>query len=193
MNVMRMEKGFKGAGELTNEVTLPEADVLRFARTDKDYLGRDKTLNARPALGLRLSGDRAGRRHDGHGGEAVLLDGAVVGSTASVAYGHTVGKILAFAYIKPEAAVPGTRLEVALSLDYLRGAGGHGGHGARGVRIRHPPVSGQARRRQRQRGGHSPAAAGARSRWPRTDRLWRLELRRQPAGRDPRRQGRGHP
>jgi dimethylglycine dehydrogenase len=23
MNVMRMEKGFKGAGELTNEVTLP--------------------------------------------------------------------------------------------------------------------------------------------------------------------------
>ncbi len=37
MNVMRMEKGFKGAGELTNEVTLAEADVLRFARTDKDY------------------------------------------------------------------------------------------------------------------------------------------------------------
>ena len=46
MNVMRMEKGFKGAGELTNEVTLAEADVLRFARTDKDYLGKDKTLNA---------------------------------------------------------------------------------------------------------------------------------------------------
>lgn len=45
MNVMRMEKGFKGAGELANEVTLAEADVLRFARTDKDYLGRDKSLN----------------------------------------------------------------------------------------------------------------------------------------------------
>lgn len=45
MNVMRMEKGFKGAGELTNEVTLAEADVLRFARRDKDYLGCDKTLN----------------------------------------------------------------------------------------------------------------------------------------------------
>ncbi|CAN0585870.1 unnamed protein product, partial [Ectocarpus sp. 12 AP-2014] len=35
MNALRMEKGFKGAGELTNEVTLAEADVLRFARTDK--------------------------------------------------------------------------------------------------------------------------------------------------------------
>ena len=46
MNAMRMEKGFKGAGELTNEVTLAEADVLRFARTDKEYLGRDKTLNS---------------------------------------------------------------------------------------------------------------------------------------------------
>jgi dimethylglycine dehydrogenase len=110
MNVMRMEKGFKGAGELTNEVTLAEADVLRFARTDKDYLGRDKTLTRRPALGLRLSGDRpaSGGAHDGHGGEAVLLDGEVVGSTASVAFGHTVGTILAFAYIKPEAAPPAT-------------------------------------------------------------------------------------
>ena len=45
MNALRMEKAFKGAGELTNEVTLAEADVLRFARTDKAYLGRDKTLN----------------------------------------------------------------------------------------------------------------------------------------------------
>ena len=40
MNALRMEKAFKGAGELTNEVTLPEADVMRFARLDKDYLGR---------------------------------------------------------------------------------------------------------------------------------------------------------
>ena len=52
---------------------------------------------------------------DGNGGEAVLLDGKVVGSTASVAYGHTVGKILAFAYIKPQAAEPGTKLEVVIA------------------------------------------------------------------------------
>lgn len=112
MNVMRMEKGFKGAGELTNEVTLAEADVLRFAKTDKEYLGRDKTLNTDMAwvcayLEIEPDGDV-----DGHGGEAVLLNGEVVGSTASVAYGHTVGKILSFAYIKPHAAEPGTALEV---------------------------------------------------------------------------------
>ena len=45
MNALRMEKAFKGAGELTNEVTLPEADVMRFVRTDKgDFLGRAATM-----------------------------------------------------------------------------------------------------------------------------------------------------
>ncbi|WP_170350754.1 FAD-dependent oxidoreductase [Ruegeria atlantica] len=114
MNVMRMEKGFKGAGELTNEVTLAEADVLRFARTDKEYLGKDKTLNSDlPWICAYLEIEPDGEI-DGHGGEAVMLDGRVVGSTASVAYGHTVSKILAFVYIKPEAATPGTALQVVI-------------------------------------------------------------------------------
>ena len=38
----------------------------------------------------------------------------VVGSTNLVAYRHSVGKVLAFAYIKPEAAAPGTALEVVV-------------------------------------------------------------------------------
>lgn len=114
MNVMRMEKAFKGAGELTNEVTLAEADVLRFARTDKSYLGRDNTMNTDlPWVCAYLEIEPDGIR-DGHGGEAVLLNGKVVGSTASVAYGHTVGKILAFAYLKPHAAQAGTELEVII-------------------------------------------------------------------------------
>ncbi|WP_170434251.1 FAD-dependent oxidoreductase [Ruegeria arenilitoris] len=115
MNALRMEKAFKGAGELTNEVTLAEADVLRFARTDKEYLGKDCALN--PDLRwvcayLEIEPDG---QNDGHGGEAVLLDGQVVGSTASVAYGHTVGKILAFAYVKPQANVPGTEVQVVIA------------------------------------------------------------------------------
>ncbi|MEP3436950.1 MAG: FAD-dependent oxidoreductase [Hoeflea sp.] len=119
MNAMRMEKGFKGAGELTNEVTLPEADVMRFVKTDKgEFLGREATLAAleKPLswicayLEIEPQGD-----WDGNGGEAVRMDGAVVGSTASVAYGHTVGKVLAFAYIKPHAASAGTGLEVFMN------------------------------------------------------------------------------
>ena len=117
MNVMRMEKGFKGAGELTNEVTLPEADVMRFVDTSKDFLGKDATLSNTENLpwicaNLEIEPDGV---EDGHGGEAVVHNGEVVGSTASVAYGHTVGKILAFAYIKPHAAMPGTKLEVIVA------------------------------------------------------------------------------
>ncbi|MEM1048709.1 MAG: FAD-dependent oxidoreductase [Pseudomonadota bacterium] len=118
MNAMRMEKGFKGAGELTNEVTLPEADVMRFVKPEKgEFVGRDATLASRdgdlPWICAYLSVEADGDA-DGHGGEAVLQDGKVVGSTASVAYGHTVGTVLAFAYIKPEAARPGTELDVLI-------------------------------------------------------------------------------
>jgi dimethylglycine dehydrogenase len=119
MNALRMEKGFKGAGELTNEVTLPEADVMRFVKTGKgDFLGRAATLAAldKPLpwvcayLEIEPQGD-----WDGHGGEAIRFNGEVVGATASVAFGHTVGKVLAFAYVKPGAAEPGARLEVFMN------------------------------------------------------------------------------
>ncbi|MEQ8830192.1 MAG: FAD-dependent oxidoreductase [Alphaproteobacteria bacterium] len=117
MNVMRLEKGFKGAGELTNEVTLPEADVMRFVRLDKEFAGKAATEKSAAGtlpwictyLEIEPDGDV-----DGHGGEAVLMGDRVVGSTASVAYGHTVGKILAFAYLKPHAAKPGLDLTVVI-------------------------------------------------------------------------------
>jgi dimethylglycine dehydrogenase len=119
MNAMRMEKAFKGAGELTNEVTLPEADVMRFVKLDKEYLGVEATrasaeANALPWVCAYMEIDSVGDE-DGNGSEAVLLDGEVVGSTASVAYGHSVGRILAFAYVKPKAATPGTALEVVIA------------------------------------------------------------------------------
>ncbi|MEM1373410.1 MAG: FAD-dependent oxidoreductase [Pseudomonadota bacterium] len=114
MNAMRMEKGFKGASELTNEVTLPEADVMRFVKPEKDFLGRDATLTEPRWLCAYLEIEPDGH-DDGHGGEAVVLNGDVVGSTASVAYGPSVGKILAFAYLKPHAATPGTVLEVVIA------------------------------------------------------------------------------
>ena len=118
MNAMRMEKAYQGASELTNEVTLAEAGVMRFARLDKDYLGaaatRDSAASALPWICAYLHIDADGV-NDGHGGEAVLLDGEVVGSTASVAFGHRVDMLLAFAYVKPRAATPGTALEVVIA------------------------------------------------------------------------------
>ena len=117
MNAMRMEKGFKGASELTNEVTLPEADVMRFVKMDKDFLGRVATERNLEGplrwvcayLEIETDGEI-----DGHGGEAVLCQEQVVGATSSIAFGPTVGKVLAFAYLKPEAANPGTPLNVVI-------------------------------------------------------------------------------
>ena len=106
MNVMRMEKGFKGAGELTNEVTLAEADVLRFASTDKPYLGRDLTLNTDlPWVCAYLEIEPDGIA-DGHGGEAVLHKNQVVGSTASIVFGPTVGKYLLSPISNPKLQLP---------------------------------------------------------------------------------------
>ena len=117
MNAMRMEKAFPGAGELTNEVTLPEANVMRFVKLDKgDFLGKAETQasladESRRWICAYLEIEADGEV-DGHGGEVVRKDGERVGVTASVAYGHTVGKVLAFAYIHPSAAAPGTALTV---------------------------------------------------------------------------------
>ena len=122
MNVMRLEKAFKGAGELTNEVTLPEADVMRFVKLDPEkkgpFIGRAQTIaslesESRPWACVYLEIEPDGEM-DGHGGEAVMLKGRRVGATSSVAYGHSVGKIMAFAYVSPEAAAPGTELEVII-------------------------------------------------------------------------------
>lgn len=122
MNSLRMEKAFPGAGELTNEVTLPEANVMRFVKLDKDYLGMEATrasaeesaAGTMPWVCAYLEIEPNGVE-DGHGGEAILYDGEVIGSTASVAYGHTVGKILAFAFIKQKHNVAGRDVQVIIA------------------------------------------------------------------------------
>ncbi|MEM8698978.1 MAG: FAD-dependent oxidoreductase [Pseudomonadota bacterium] len=117
MNAMRMEKAFKGAGELTNEVTLPEADVMRFVRLDKDFTGKQATErvvqqgNRFTCAYLRIEDNGA---QDGHGGEAVFREGQQVGLTSSIAFGHRSRQLLAFAYLDPEAAAPGTALDVMI-------------------------------------------------------------------------------
>tara|TARA_R110002072_G_scaffold94336_7_gene208518 strand:+ start:2788 stop:5238 length:2451 start_codon:yes stop_codon:yes gene_type:complete len=120
MNAMRMEKGFKGAGELTNEMTLPEADVMRFVRMDKPFRGKTATEAAlakplrRICAYLEIDGDG---ESDGNGGEAVMFGGQHVGTVSSIAYGHGVGKLLAFAYIKVDLSAPGTELQVIVMGD----------------------------------------------------------------------------
>ena len=118
MNAMRLEKMFKGAGELTNEVTLAEADVMRFVKLDKtDFTGKAATEASvsgdLPWICAYLEVDDDGL-NDGHGGEAVLARGECIGTVSSIAYGFSVEKLLAFAYLKPQYAVQGTRVDVVI-------------------------------------------------------------------------------
>ena len=114
VNSLRMEKAYKGWGaELTNEITMIEADLERFFGADKeDFIGKTATLKVKQAgvatqlVYLELeSGDC-----DAHGGEPVFADGRVIGITTSGGHGHSTGKSLAFAYVEPAYAAPGTHL-----------------------------------------------------------------------------------
>jgi dimethylglycine dehydrogenase len=118
MNAMRLEKMFKGASELTNEVTLAEADVMRFVKLDKtDFTGKAATEASvsgdLPWICAYLEVDDDGM-NDGHGGEAVLAGGECIGTVSSIAYGFGVEKLLAFAYLKPQYAIQGTRVDVVI-------------------------------------------------------------------------------
>jgi dimethylglycine dehydrogenase len=115
VNSLRMEKGYRGYGtELTNEITLIEADCTRFYAPDKgDFRGRTATEAVRASgIATRLVyGEVAATDCDIYGGEAVMRGDRVVGVCTSGAFGHATGKSLAFAYVEPEA---GEGLEVVI-------------------------------------------------------------------------------
>ena len=115
LNSMRLEKAFHASSELTNEVTLPEADVMRFAKLDKgEFVGREATLESAKSplkwkcVGLVVDAQDA----DCWGGETIYWNGSVVGFVSSGGYGHRVKKSLAFAYVNSESSEAGTELQV---------------------------------------------------------------------------------
>jgi dimethylglycine dehydrogenase len=113
-----MEKAFRAWGsELTTEVTLLEADMARFVSFDKGpFIGREALL-ARQREGPRwqlvyLAVEATDA--DPIGNEPVRSAGRLVGITTGGAYGHTVKQSLAFAYVEPGYAAPGTPLAVRI-------------------------------------------------------------------------------
>jgi dimethylglycine dehydrogenase len=115
MNSLRMEKAYRAWGvELTNEVTMIEADMERFVDFGKDFIGRPATLESKhrgPRTRLRYLEVDA-EDADCLGNEPVLSGDRVVGVTTSGAYGFAVQKSLAFAYLIPEIARDDRRIEI---------------------------------------------------------------------------------
>lgn len=116
---LRLEKGYRYYGaDLTMLDTPDEAGLGALVRPAKGpFLGRDAIVAQRaaspsgPARRLRTLtiGDAAYQPI--YGGEAIRLDGAVVGRLRSAAYGHTLSRTLGTVYLPSTVAV-GTDLEV---------------------------------------------------------------------------------
>ncbi len=124
LNALRMEKAYPGSHELTPEIGLVEADMLRFFKSDnREFIGREATLRRieegprTKMICLEVQVDDA----DCQGGEAVMKDGAVVGMTTSGGHGYRTGASYAFAFVRPELAVAGTEFDVVILDEPRRG------------------------------------------------------------------------
>ncbi len=112
---MRMEKGYlHWKADLITEFDPFETGLDRFVKMDKDFIGK-AALEQRQADGpkvklvsLHLHSDNA----PAHGGASVMMDDAVVGTITSGDWGHRVGMNLAYAFVRPDLAAPGTPLHV---------------------------------------------------------------------------------
>ncbi len=121
VNSLRMEKGYRGFGaELTNEITPIEADLMRFVKLDKDFVGKQALLDHQEKgeyslviAYVEVDVDDA----DVAGGEPIFDGDTVIGLTTSGGYGHIVGKSLAFVYVKPEYVEPGTTFDIEILAD----------------------------------------------------------------------------
>ncbi len=115
---MRMEKAYKAWGaELTTEITMIEADMDRFVNFDKGgFIGCVATL-ARKKKGIEtklvyvsVDCDDA----DPAGNEPAFDGDRIIGVTTGGAYGFSVGKSLAFAYVEPDYSSPGSEFELSI-------------------------------------------------------------------------------
>lgn len=117
VNAMRMEKGYRAWGsELTTEITPIEAGLHRFVKLDKEFIGRS-VVQARKDNGVDLQlvyvtvdTDDA----DPLGNEPVYDGERIIGITTSGAYGYTVKRTIAFAYVESKYAAIGTEFDIAI-------------------------------------------------------------------------------
>jgi dimethylglycine dehydrogenase len=115
-NWLRQEKSYRAFGnELGRDATPLEADLPRFVDATKDFRGKA----AMEATGIRslcatlLIDGRADA--DPWGREALFApDGTKAGRLTSGGYSVAFGKSIGMGYLRPDLAVPGTKLKVRM-------------------------------------------------------------------------------
>ncbi len=118
MDSLRIEKSYRMWGQdLTTEYSALEAGLDRFIHLDKgDFVGRDALVEQQKKgipqrfVTLEVDADDA----DPLGNEPLYQGDEMIGRATAGAYGHVVGKSLALAYVRPEVAALGTKLEIEI-------------------------------------------------------------------------------
>ena len=115
-NSLRLEKGYRSLGaDMTYEHDPYEAGLGFAVKLDKgDFVGRDALVRRKQqgAPGSWPASPSTSRRR-GHGQRAGLVDGRAVGYVTSAAYGYTIDKGIAYAWLPAELAEPGQAAEIA--------------------------------------------------------------------------------
>jgi dimethylglycine dehydrogenase len=123
VDAMRMEKGFlHWKADLLTEFDPFETGLDRFVKIDKgDFIGKP-ALVARQAAGLRkkLVTLKIDATHaPAHGGGSLMQGDNVVGTITSGDWGHRVGMNLAYAFVNPQLAEIGTKMQLDLCGDLV--------------------------------------------------------------------------
>jgi dimethylglycine dehydrogenase len=117
LNSLRMEKAYRAWGtELTTEISLAEAGMMRFARKDGGYIGANVVeRKLEEGVGSHLVyGEVDALDADPMGNEPVYDGDKVIGITTSGAYGYCVKKSLVFAYVKTGYEKAGTQFDIEI-------------------------------------------------------------------------------
>lgn len=107
IDACRMEKGYLyWSGDITPDYNPYEAGLGFCVALDKgDFIGRAALADLKAkGVGRKLVSYTVEGFAPFHGGEAVMVDGKVVGSTSSTGYGYTLGRTIAFGYLPADIA-----------------------------------------------------------------------------------------
>jgi dimethylglycine dehydrogenase len=115
MDSMRLEKGYLAWKSEMNLHHIPlETHLDWTVKWDKDFIGK-AALEAQKRAGVKqklVCMVVDARTSDPWGYNPIFQGEKRVGMTSSGGFGHRVGKSIAFGYVPPQLAAPGTRLEV---------------------------------------------------------------------------------
>jgi glycine cleavage system aminomethyltransferase T/glycine/D-amino acid oxidase-like deaminating enzyme len=122
---MRLEKGYRVWGaDITPDETPYEGGVGFCVKLEKeDFIGREALVEAKQRgtrTRLRCL-TLADARSVALGNEPVRIGGEVAGRVTTGGYGYTVERSIAYAYLPPDRAEPGTAIEVEIFGEWVAG------------------------------------------------------------------------